>query len=140
MKTALGRMLACAIASCILATFATDSNASWFNKDKKGIADPRIAAGMFSGTLSGDIKIGSKKFQVTPNTMIYVLGEGPSEDYGMRLLRRPISVRGHLVDGVMVAEVIVVRPRTSPFSRHDSSRGIISGNNPNVGVAEKASE
>ena len=120
--------------------FVADSNAGWFDKDTQGIADPRIAAGLFSGTLSGDIKIDKKTFQVTPNTLVYVVGEGATDDFGMRLLRRPLTVRGELVDGVMVAHTIIVRPRESHLTRNDRSERILSKNNPNVGIAEDAGE
>jgi len=140
MKTAMRRMLACALASCLLCLFVADSNAGWFDKDTKGITDPRIAAGLFSGKLSGDIKVENKSFQVTPNTLVYVVGEGQSEDYGMRLLRRPLAVRGELIDGVMVAHTIIVRPRDSHLTRSDRSERILSKNNPNVGIAQDSGE
>ena len=142
MKTALIRMFAFGMATLLLSVAVVDSQAGILDRwrNDEGIKDPRIAAGLFTGKLSGEIKLNSKKFQVTPNTMIYVVGEGPQDDFGTHLTRRAVTIRGAEVNGVMVAQTIVVRPRNSYLTRTNSSQRMISNNNPNVGILEDQGE
>jgi len=116
---------------------------------RQGFADERkhngkrgskmqIAAAEFTGAIKGEIRIQGRKFLVTDDTMIYVVGKGLQTRRGLVVSKRPTVVRGKRVDGVLVAEMIIVRPEKGGSTSRPAGAFTPSPSNPNVGELDNA--
>ena len=134
------------IAAATVAAFALSTDSQAFKlrgrPDSKDLPKKTSASfavsGTFSGTLAGEMKLKDTSFRIAPNTVIYVVGKGPS-DSGTYVSNRSVYVSGVKENGILVARMIIIRPmesyqanKLSKVSNREAMR-IPSASNPNVG-------
>lgn len=138
----IGAVLALAV------TLVVDADAGVLKKllNKKGRSTEapktKAVAAMYSGTLRGEIRVGKQKVQIGDRTMIYVIGRGQAKK-GITVKDRPVSVMGESIHGVLLADMVIIRPEmqnnTSPLTGSSDAHGRTvtrSDSNPNVGIVE----
>jgi hypothetical protein len=130
------------IVAALALTFAADGQAGLLDKLKRKKAAKKhdgvqqMTAGIYSGSLRGEIFIHGRKVLITNETMIYVIGQGARDGRSMVVTQRPVAATGKSVGGVLVAEMIVVRPdaKVTRLSAPSSDGRVTRGPNPNVGT------
>lgn len=130
------------IAAGLVISLAAEGQAGIFDKFRRNKrANPegiQMAAAMYSGSLQGEIRLNGTKVKITDKTLVYVVGRGSTKNRSMVLHERPVAATGSVVDGVLVADMIMVRPEQKTIYRASkpSRRPSTPGANPNVAILE----
>jgi hypothetical protein len=136
------RIAGAVVVVVVALTFAADGQAGLLDRLKRNRASKKhntgtqMAAGIYSGSLRGEILLQKRKVMITDETFVYVIGRGGKDGRAMVVNQRPVAATGRLVGSVLVADMIIVRPQAKPpvgLTAPDDGR-VTWGHNPNVGT------
>lgn len=116
-----------------------------FKRGKKNTAKKNTfsMSTVYTGGVRGEMMINGKKILITPTTTIYDTEKG-LQAKAVSVNKQPIYVSGNIVDGRMVASMVIVQPAKSKSKRGDKRASkpnrVQSDSNPDVGeIAEDES-
>ncbi|MGH7680935.1 MAG: hypothetical protein ACRENN_03005 [Candidatus Eiseniibacteriota bacterium] len=109
MRTVLTSMAAVAAAISLVAVSPAEAGKGMKANKKHGPSNDFSVSAAYTGYLSEVLKINNTSYEVAPDAMVYVLGEGPVPA-GMMVYDRPIFASGERQGNKSVVHSIIVLP------------------------------